>query len=126
MQVSNNSNLSFKAYFKVNAKFNTIYGSADKSTITNELMAKLKNLPDHELEIVNTARKEMTNKQFGQEYTIFNNRTKKAISTTVPYIQTALADLINYLNSFHSVDFFKEDEGNTTDYLTLTMPRSFK
>ena len=46
MQVSNN-NVSFKAYFKVNAKFKTIYGSADKSTITNGLMAKLKNLPAH-------------------------------------------------------------------------------
>ena len=125
MQVTNN-NVSFKAHFTPNAQFKTLYGNARPNSITKEIIANLKKLPDHELEIINTAKIKLPDGGYGTDYTIFNNFTNKTINKPVSHLDSALVDIIQYLNSPYVADFFRETPLHTQNYLALTMPKIFK
>lgn len=87
--INNNYNVSHKAYFKPNTNFHILYGREIKSNFVNPMLVKkVKELPNHELEILKLSNSKNNSKNLIDEIdcVVLNNETK----------QTANINLINW------------------------------
>ena len=113
--INSQNNISHKAYFKPNEAFNRLYGKHYKN-FSQETIAKLKNLPEHKLEIVGTRLYERV-----LEMDVFNTFTNKTATYELNK-EKPFESLIKGLSSEKSKDFFTEEASITKNYLTITMP----
>ena len=96
-----------------------MYGKYGK-TLSKETIAKLKNLPEHKLEMI-----EIRNYERGLEVDIFNTFTQKALTFGITK-KNPFESLINQMSLDSSKDFFTEDALNIMNYMSITMPTLYK
>ena len=109
-----NNNISHKAYFKQNKMLKTICNSAEKNKSTLEFMDFFKkDLPNHELEIINKITPNNTNNVI---YKIMNNTTCKvqnfAAGEGKQGLQSLLAGILLWKDD---PSFWSKDVDNNTD-----------
>ena len=78
--INNNYNVSHKAYFKPNTNFHILYGREIESNCVNpKLVKKIKELPNHELEILKLSDSKNNSKNLIDEIdcVVLNNETKQ-------------------------------------------------
>ncbi len=110
--INNQNNISHKAYFKPNAEFKKLWAVRPKNTEDYfDRLRKFKNdLPNHQLEIVDSGRA-LIDEKLQDFYLIFNNVTNKAfgVSITVGSVKNHLVKVLNLLleKNDKTQDFFK-------------------
>lgn len=110
--INNQNNISYKAYFKPNAEFKKLWGT--RPTNTDDYFVKLrkveKDLPNHQLEIIDSGRS-IIEEKMKDYYLIFNNVTNKAfgVAIAVTSVKNHLVEVLDSLleKNKKTDDFFK-------------------
>ena len=121
------NNISHKAYFKPNENFRKLFGHQIMVKHCEEsLLKKFRNMPNHEIEIVdiiNTGK----NLAYGDfTCTLINNSTKKTINLFIEKTYHKMDRLLEELtrdNHSWINQFYEKDDKNIDDYMNLTKPR---
>lgn len=117
LPLDNKQNVNSKAFFKQNDKFKTLYGKHE--FLYDTALREFKALPNHELEITELFLNKLTK---DIHCTVFNNTTKKAISTELNDFASGINDLLMYLTSSSCKDLFKSglNQANLFKFNILT------
>lgn len=129
--IQQQNNISHKAYFKPNANFKKLFGEnvAYYKFMDESRIKKFKELPNHELEIIDIIRRDSKVSGGAISCTVFNNTTKKALTYN---IDKGLWQLEHLMQNFCSLTdqavrhFFNLDMDNIDNFKALTSPREIK
>lgn len=106
--INNNFNVSHKAYFKPNTNFHILYGLEIKSNCVNpELVKKVKELPNHRLEILKLSNSKNNSKNLIDEIdcVVLNNETKQVANYKL-INWTPFNELLEKIISLKNTSFF--------------------
>ena len=122
--IQQQNNISHKAYFKPNNHFNKIFGhQALVQNCDETLLKKFRELPNHEIEIVDIICRDK-NVSYGEfSCTVVNNTTHKALNLIVEKTYEKMDRILGQLtNNSHSWvrKFYEKDDKVTSDYINLT------
>jgi len=129
--ISNNNykqnSVSHKAYFKPNDEFKKVWAfrPEEMDSFRPKLSSVKNDLPNHELEIIDSGRA-VIGEKIKDFYLILNNVTKKSLGIAIPvdstenHFETICDNLLD--DSEKTNYFFTEDSLNISDYDLITSP----
>ncbi|MBQ4115174.1 hypothetical protein IJD34_07190 [bacterium] len=125
------NNISHKAYFKPNANFKKLFGEqiTHFQFMDNAGIKKFKELPNHELEIIDIIRRDSRVSRGAISCTVFNNVTKKALTYNIDTGMWQLEQLMHHfcqLTDEAVRKFFDTDHDSIENFKALTSPREIK
>ena len=122
--INNQNNINHKAHFKPNAEFKKLWAVRPQNSENyfNKLRQVKNELPNHQLEIIDSGRA-MFDDKLKDFYLIFNNVTNKAfgIAFTVTTVKNHLEEVFNSLleKNEKTVDFFKST-WDSSEFVNIT------